>query len=78
MSITGRRGRLTNEIPLEPPEVFEDHPILDGVQDKIQRAGCGFVLLVSSIVPLGIALVLRLQADLRSGLELREIFPPMP
>jgi hypothetical protein len=78
MSITGRRGRLTNEMPIEPPNVFEDHPVLGGVQDQIQRSGCGFMLLLSSFVPLGIAFVLRLQSDLRAGLELREIFPPMP
>lgn len=78
MSVTGRRGRLTNEMPIEPPNVFEDHPVLEGVQEQIQRAGCGFMLLLSSIVPLGIALVLHLQSDLRAGLELREIFPPMP
>ena len=78
MSVTGRRGRLTSEMPIEPPNMFEDHPVLEGVQDQIKRAGCGFMLLLSSIVPLGIALVLRLQSDLRAGLELREIFPPMP
>ncbi len=78
MSISGRRGRLTNEMPMEPPELFEDQAVLARVQDQIQRAGCGFTLLMSSLVPLGISLVLRLQSDLRSGLTLREIFPPMP
>jgi hypothetical protein len=78
MSVTGRRGRLTNDMPLEPPELLEDHAVLGRVQEQIQRAGCGFTLLMSSLVPLGIALMLRLQSDLRSGLTLREIFPPMP
>ncbi len=78
MSLTGRRGRLPNEMPIEAPNVFEDHPLLERAQDRIQRIGCGFMLLLSSIIPLGIALVLRLQHDLRTGLELREIFPPMP
>ena len=78
LSISVRRGRLVGEIPLEPPGPFEDHPVLGGVQDQIQRAGGGFTLLMSSLVPLGIALVLRVQSDLRSGLTLREIFPPMP
>jgi hypothetical protein len=78
MSVTGRRGRLTNEMPLEPPQIFDDHPVLNRVQDRVQRAGCGFTLLMSSLVPLGIAFVLRLQSDLRAGLTLREIFPPLP
>jgi hypothetical protein len=78
MSFTSRRGRLNNEMPIEPPRAFEDHPVLESVQDQIQRTGCGFMLLISSSIPLGIALLLRLQHDLRTGLELREIFPPMP
>jgi len=78
MSVTGRRGRLADEMPIEPPNVFEDHPLLEGVQDQIRRAGCGSMLLLSSVIPLGIAFVLRLRSDLRAGLELREIFPPMP
>jgi hypothetical protein len=78
LSISGRRGRLTGEMPLEPPGMFEGHAVLERVEDQIQRAGCGFTLLMSSLVPLGIAFILRLQSDLRSGLTLREIFPPMP
>lgn len=78
MSLTGRRGRLPNDMTIEAPNVFADHPLLERAQDRIRRIGCGFTLLISSIIPLGIALVLRLQHDLRAGLELREIFPPMP
>lgn len=78
MSLTGRRGQPSNEITVEPPNLFTDHPQLERIQDRIQRMGCGFMLLVSSIIPLGIAFILRLQHDLRAGLELREIFPPMP
>jgi hypothetical protein len=77
MSLTGRR-RLPNEMRIEPPNVFEGHSLLERTQDRIQRIGCGFMLLISSVIPLGIALILRLQHDLRAGLELREIFPPMP
>ena len=40
-------------------------------------AGCGFVLICASFIPLGIAFFLRLRADLRAGLTLRDIFPPM-
>jgi hypothetical protein len=78
MSFTGRRRGFANQMAIEPPNLFENHTLLEGVQDRIQRIGCGFMLLVSSLIPLGIALLLRLQHDLRAGLELREIFPPMP
>jgi hypothetical protein len=40
--------------------------------------GCGFALLLSSFVPLALAFALRVNADLRSGMTWRELFPPMP
>ncbi|MBL7200891.1 MAG: hypothetical protein ISS56_12140 [Anaerolineae bacterium] len=53
-------------------------PVAGTLQAQVERSGCGFVLLVSSVVPLGLAFALRLQADLQSGKTWSDIFPPMP
>ena len=61
-----------------PPSQPGDRSLFEGMRDQAQRAGCGCTLLVASLVPLGIAFVLRLRYDLRGGLTWRDIFPPMP
>jgi hypothetical protein len=61
-----------------PPSQPGDRSLFDGMRDQAQRAGCGFTLLAASLVPLGVAFILRLRYDLRSGLTLRDILPPMP
>lgn len=76
----GGRGRqpltaITGQT-MSPP--VSDRNLLSNMQDQVNRSGCGCVLLTSSLVPLAIAFALRLQADLRAGLDLSEIFPPMP
>jgi hypothetical protein len=53
-------------------------PLLENIMAHTEQSGCGFTLLISSLVPLGIAFAIRLQADLRAGMTLRDIFPPMP
>jgi hypothetical protein len=45
---------------------------------QLKRSGCGFMIILSSVIPLGLAFILRLQADLQAGLTLRDIFPPIP
>lgn len=73
-----RRRRLQPEEQPSITDVHEDVPVLERLQDQMRQSGCGFILLVSSILPLGIAFLMRLRADLRAGLTLRDIFPPMP
>ncbi|MBN1643024.1 MAG: hypothetical protein JXA09_17440 [Anaerolineae bacterium] len=73
-----RRRRFDGGIDLVPPEGLRGPQILDGLQSQLQRSGCGFILLVGSLLPLGIAFVLRLRADLQAGMDIRDIFPPMP
>ena len=73
-----RRRRLDDDPGLAPPGGFKGPPILDGMQSQVQRSGCGFLLLVGSLLPLGIAFALRLRADLQAGLSIRTLFPPMP
>jgi hypothetical protein len=70
-------SRAGTAAPQQPAGAL-DGTILGPMQDQLQRSGCGFVLLISSIIPLGIALLLRVQYDMRAGYTLREIFPPMP
>ena len=76
----GGRGRqsltaITGQT-MSPP--VSDRNLLANMQDQVTRSGCGCILLTSSLIPLAIAFVLRLQADLRTGLDLGDIFPPMP
>ena len=79
MSLGERRRRRFGDDPgLAPPEGFKGPPILDGMQSQVQRSGCGFLLLVGSLLPLGIAFALRLRADLQAGMSIRTLFPPMP
>jgi hypothetical protein len=73
-----RRRRLAMSMPQETPGPVADRSLMEHVQEQVQRSGCGFVMLAASIIPLAIAFALRLQADLRAGLSLTDIFPPMP
>ena len=73
-----RRRGLGQSAPVDIPPPFLDRPVTGRIQEQVQSAGCGLILLVASLIPLGIAFVLRLQADLESGLTLRDIFPPVP
>ena len=76
----GGRGRqsLTAIAGQTVPPPVPDRNLLANMQDQVSRTGCGCILLTSSLIPLAIAFVLRLQADLRAGLDLSDIFPPMP
>ena len=71
------RGRAAAPSDLPNPSSAPIHPLVGRVQGQVQRAGCGFVLICASFIPLGVAFILRLRADLRAGLTLRDIFPPM-
>ena len=77
-----RRTRLMNMRmagpPMQPIAPSESRTFSERMQDQAQRMGCGFTLLAASFVPLGIAFVLRLRYDMRAGLTLRDIFPPLP
>lgn len=80
-SFGGRRRRLGIAATTTPNSVLpvgREGTLSARIQDQVQRSGCGFLLLVSSLVPLAIAFVLRLQADLRAGLTLSDILPPPP
>ena len=54
------------------------HPLAARFQERFERSGCGTVLFLSSLLPLALAFVLRLQADLQSGKTWGDIFPTMP
>ena len=82
-SFTDRRRRRLSDMeqagtaprmPLSPAR----GAVLIHLQEQVQRSGCGFILLTASLIPLGFALILRIRHDMRAGLSLREIFPPMP
>jgi hypothetical protein len=50
---------------------------LDQPKDQLDRNGCGCLLFVASVIPLGIAFLIRVQADLSSGKSWQDIFPPI-
>jgi hypothetical protein len=47
-------------------------------RERIERSGCGLVLFLSGLIPLGLAFYLRLQADMRLGKTWSDIFPTLP
>jgi hypothetical protein len=77
-----RRRRRAHSAIMGPPATPIAEPkggsVFEHMQKQAQQADYGFVLLVSSLLPLSIAFFLRLQYDLRTGLTLSDIFPPMP
>jgi hypothetical protein len=82
-SFADRRRRRLADLSMAgaAPPPLSDAPggtLMNQMQEQVRRSGCGFVLLAASMIPLGIALVLRIQYDMRAGYTLREIFPPMP
>ena len=72
----GRRRRRGSQG--KPAAQQQASPIVARVQEQLGRAGCSFVLFLSSLMPLALAFVIRLRADLRSGLTWQELFPPFP
>ena len=79
----GSRRRLPRPGTARPSSPETNRPssipaIVEQVQAQVERAGCGWTLFVSSIIPLGLAFVLRAQADLETGKTWREIIPPLP
>ena len=54
------------------------HPWMERFQGQIERSGCSTVLFFSSLLPLALAFVLRLQADMQAGKTWNDIFPKMP
>lgn len=64
-------GRPQDNLPL-------GSALPDRAREQLERSGCGCLLVVSSLIPLGIALALRLMADFRVGKTWSDIFPPMP
>jgi hypothetical protein len=71
-------ARQTSASDPSPGEERETaHPLVARLRACIGRSGCGFVLFLSSLLPLALAFVLRLQSDMRSGKTWNEIFPVM-
>jgi hypothetical protein len=60
------------------PGIPGANPFVDHIQTQLDRSGCGFVLFLSSVIPLGLAFVLRVHADLQAGRTWNDIFPPLP
>jgi hypothetical protein len=78
-SMGARRRALSALSPVQKtPALSVPYPFADSLQTQVDRLGCGFVLIVSSLIPLGIAFALRVRADMEAGLTWSDIFPPLP
>jgi len=75
-NVGGRRNTPLPMRSLDRPPISSRLP--DQAREQIERSGCGCILLISSLVPLGIAFALRLLADFRMGKTWSDIFPSMP
>jgi hypothetical protein len=65
---------------LGPPNMIgeDDSTMTERLKTQVDRTGCGTVLFLSGLLPLGLAFVLRIQADMQSGKTWNEIFPTVP
>jgi hypothetical protein len=73
-------SRLGSRTPEPPPAGTRqgDPTAGERLQARFQSAGCGTVLLLSGLISLGLAFVLRVRADMQSGLTWSDIFPTQP
>lgn len=53
-------------------------PLVGAAQTHIRRFGCGTVMFLSSLIPLVLAFILRVQADMQTGKTWSDIFPAVP
>ena len=53
-------------------------PFVGAAQAQVGRFGCGTVMFLSSLIPLGLAFILRVQADMQTGKTWSDIFPAVP
>ena len=78
------RGR---RMPLSPLETMlssqvrnppADTPPRGKLQTQLGNVGCGTILFLSGLISLGLAFVLRVRADMQSGMTWSDIFPIGP
>ena len=73
---TVRPPSAVGQPPGSVPKI--SNPLVVRFQEQFERSGCGTILFLSSLMPLVLAFVLRLQADMQSGKTWNDIFPTMP
>jgi len=84
--LTSSRGRyrrptmgMTRMAPQPTgPTQRSEGPATEKLREQLGTAGCGTVLFLSGLVSLGLAFVLRVRADMQSGLTWSDIFPTGP
>jgi hypothetical protein len=73
------RSRRPSAPKQNPADVPTAMPLwVAKIRELIERSGCGLVLFLSGLIPLGLAFYLRLQADMRLGKTWSDIFPTLP
>ncbi|MBN1580990.1 MAG: hypothetical protein JXA89_09835 [Anaerolineae bacterium] len=78
MGFGGRRSAAAPSGPTPFPSVLSNRTALQQLGSQSDRAGCGCLIFVASLIPLAIAFAIRVQADMSTGKSWQDIFPPLP
>ena len=75
----GNRGRPGSPMSAASSELnpSPNRPMLGRLQRQLQP-GCGSQFFFSGFVPLALAFILRVRADLQAGYTWHDLFPPLP
>jgi hypothetical protein len=75
----GNRGRPGSPMSAASSELnpSPNRPILGRLRRQLQP-GCGSQFFFSGFVPLALAFILRVRADLQAGYTWHDLFPPLP
>lgn len=57
--------------------LLSDRKTLHQPGEQLDRSGCGCLVFGASVIPLAIAFIIRVQADLSAGKNWQDIFPPL-
>jgi hypothetical protein len=72
-----RLGSRVRDVPDDAPP--RGNALAQGkLQARFQGAGCSTVLFLSGLISLGLAFVLRVRADMQTGMTWSDIFPTQP
>jgi hypothetical protein len=73
----GRHPAATPSGPTPLPGTLSQRQALNKLGGQNDRGGCGCLLFAASLIPLVIAFIIRVQADMGAGKSWQDIFPPM-
>jgi hypothetical protein len=77
MGIGGRRYAVGSSSSPSSSGVLSTRKALKRPSSQFDRSGCGCLFFIASVIPLAIAFIIRIQADMSTGKSWQDIFPPM-